>query len=112
MYLVVKNKKIEIIELKGFWERVKGLKFVLDPIDYGVKFPKKKRSNTDFLVQKIDVILTDKNEKIVYLEENVATERKIRYKKGVYNTYFLPLGTASKFEIGDTLEFIYEKKKR
>ena len=54
--------------------------------------------------------MTDKNEKIVYLEENVATEKKIRYKKGVYNTYFLPLGVASKFQVGDTLEFINEKK--
>ena len=110
MYLVVKNKMIEIIELKSFWERCKGLKFVLEPINYGVKFPKKRRSNTDFLVQKIDVILTDKNEKIIYLEENVASERKIRYKKGVYNTYFLPLGVAGKFKVGDTLEFITKDK--
>ena len=41
MYLQVKRKKIKIIELKGFWNRFKGLKFVLEPIDYGVKFSKK-----------------------------------------------------------------------
>ena len=31
MYLQVKNKKIKIIELTGFWNRFKGLKFVLEP---------------------------------------------------------------------------------
>ena len=112
MYLIIKMKKLEIIELTSFFERFKGLKFVFEPITYGVKFPKKKSCNTDFLVQKIDIILTDKNEKIVYLQENVAPETKIRRRKGVYNIYFLPLGTANKFKIGDTLEFIDKEKKR
>ena len=41
MYLKVKNKKIKIIQPQGFWNRFKGLKFVLEPIDYGLRFTKK-----------------------------------------------------------------------
>ena len=37
MYLQIKKKKIKIIELKGFWNRFKGLKFILEPINYGIK---------------------------------------------------------------------------
>lgn len=52
MYLQVKRKKIKIIELKGFWNRFKGLKFVLEPIDYGVKFSKRNLSPQTFYVKK------------------------------------------------------------
>lgn len=107
MYLKIdKKKKIKIIILKKFWERFKGLKFVFEKLDYGVKFPRKKKCNTNFLVQNIDIILTDKNEKIIYMQENVGTEVKIKRRRHVYNTYFLPLGTVKYFKVGDILEFI------
>ena len=31
MYLQVKRKKIKLIELTKFWDRFKGLKFILEP---------------------------------------------------------------------------------
>ena len=67
MYIKVKTKKIKLVEANTFWERLKGLKFVLGPLDYGVRFPKKRSSNTNFLFEKIDVILTDKEDTILYL---------------------------------------------
>ena len=109
MYIKIKNKKVKLIEANTFWERLKGLKFVLGPLEYGVRFPKKKSSNTNFLFERIDVILTDTNEKVLYLYENLGTEKKIRRKKNVYNTYFVPRGTVKDLKVGDTLNLVVEK---
>lgn len=109
MYIKVKNRKIRLIEANTFWERLKGLKFVLGPLEYGIRFPKKKSSNTNFLFERIDVILTDKDEKILYLIENLGTEKKIRRKRFVYNTYFVPKETVKDLKIGDTLRLFIEE---
>ena len=109
MYIKIKNKNVKLIEANTFWERLKGLKFVLGPLEYGVRFPKKKSSNTNFLFERIDVILTDTNEKVLYLYENLGTEKKIRRKKNVYNTYFVPRGTVKDLKVGDTLNLVVEK---
>ena len=111
MYLQVKKKKIKIIELKGFSHRFKGLKFVLEPIDYGVRFSKKKCVTTNFLCQKIDIVLTDKDENILYIYENMKTEKYIFPKRKVYNVYFLPLNTAKNLKINTKLKIINKKKK-
>ena len=110
MYIKVKNKKIKIVEANTFWERLKGLKFVLGPLEYGVRFPKKKASNTNFLFERIDVILTDKDEKILYLIENLGTEKKVHRKKDVYNTYFVPKDTVKELKVGETLKLVVEKE--
>ena len=52
MYLQVKRKKIKLIELTKFWDRFKGLKFVFEPLNYAIRFPKKKFVTTNFLCQK------------------------------------------------------------
>lgn len=109
MYIKIKNKKVKLIEANTFWERVKGLKFVLGPLKYGVRFPKKKSSNTNFLFENVDVILTDKEEKILFLISNLGTERKIRRRKNVYNTYFVPVGTVNDLKLGDVLKVVVEK---
>lgn len=111
MYLKVKNKKIEIKELTTFWERFKGLKFIFEPIDYGIKFPHKRFSTTNFLCQKIDVILTDREDNILYIYENLGTEQYIFPMRKVYNTYFLPIGTAKNFKVGDKFLVIDSKNK-
>ena len=110
MYIKIKNKKVKLVEANTFWERLKGLKFVLGPLEYGVRFPKKKSSNTNFLFERIDVILTDQEEKILYLIENLGTEKKVRRKKDVYNIYFVPRGTVKDLKVGDTLNLVVEKE--
>lgn len=110
MYIKVKNKKVKLVEANTFWERLKGLKFVLGPLEYGVRFPNKKSSNTNFLFEKIDVILTDKDEKILHLIECLGTEKKIRRKKGVCNTYFVPRETVKDLKVGEKLNLVVEKE--
>lgn len=110
MYLKIKNKKVQLVEANTFWERLKGLKFVLGPLKYGVRFPKKKSSNTNFLFENIDVILTDKEDKILFLIENLGTEKKVHKRKNVYNTYFVPVGTVNDLKVGDILKVVVEKE--
>jgi len=110
MYIKIKNRKIEIIEKNSFWDRFKGLKFVLEPIDYIVKFPKRKWFNSNFLCQRVDIVFTDKNENIIYIHENLETEKTIFPKHRAYNVYLFPLGAVRNFKVGDQL-IIYNKEK-
>ena len=100
MYIKVNNKKLNLVELKTFKERFKSLKFNFETLNYAIKFPNKKVLNTIFFVQKVDVMITDKDEKIIYLENKVESERYFIHKFGGRNIYLLPLGTAAKLEIG------------
>ncbi len=112
MYLQVKNKKIKLIEQVGFWNRFKGLKFVLEPIDYGLRFSKKKFVTTNFLCQRIDIVLTDKEDNILYIYEKMKTEKYILPRRKVYHVYFLPLNTAKDLKTGTKLKIIKTKKEK
>ena len=103
MYLKIKNKKIEIKELKTFNERFKSLKFNLYTIDYGLFFPKKKLLDTTFYCQRVDACFTDDDNTILYLHSNVKSEKRILHTKAK-NVYVLPLNTAQQLIIGDTLK--------
>ncbi len=104
MYLKVKNKNIEIKELKTFKERFKSLKFNLYKIDYGLCFPNKKLLDTTFFCQRVDVCFTDKNDKILYLHQYVRSEKRIFHLKAK-KIYILPLDTCDDLIIGDSLKF-------
>ena len=102
MYIKIKNKKIKILEYTKKTDRIKSLKFVLEPIDYGIKIPKKKLVNTYFFCQKVDVCITNKENIIIKMYESLKSEkRKFHWKS--YNIYYLPLGTVKNMKIGDTL---------
>lgn len=106
MYLKVNSKsKYDVVELTGFWEKFRGLKFYLDRFDYVIKFKNKKFISTAFLCQKIDIIMTDKDDKVLYLYKNVKSERYFLPKLKAKDTYFLPVGTAENYKIGDKLVF-------
>ena len=110
MYLQVKRKKIKLIELTKFWDRFKGLKFVFEPLNYAIRFPKKKFVTTNFLCQKIDIVLTDKEDNILYMYENMKTEKYIFPKRKVYNVYFLPLNTVKNLTKNTKLKIVLTKK--
>ena len=110
MYLKVNNKKLYIREMTKFFDRLIGLRFYFRTLDFAMKFPKKKRINTYFYFQSVDVILTDKEEKIIRLIESCPTEKKIRKKRKVYNIYLVPLGTVKNLKVGDKLNLIEEKR--
>lgn len=112
MYIKINRKKIKIIEANTVWKYIKGLKFVFRPIDYGIRFSKKRIITTNFLCQKIDIINTDINNKVLYIYKAVGSERCFFLKASVYYTYFLPIGSASNVKLGDTIKVFIEKKQK
>lgn len=106
MYLKINNKKkYEVFELTEFLERFKALKFDLEKLDYVLKFPNRKIVTTVFLCQKVDIIMTDKDDKILYLYSDVKSEKYFFPKFKVKNVYFLPLECAKEYRIGEKLFF-------
>ena len=54
--------------------------------------------------QEIDVIMTDKNNKIVKIFKNLKPNRIILPQKNVYYTYELPVGVSNFYKVNDILE--------
>ena len=97
MYLKCSKKEIEIKELTTRKEKWKSLKFVLEPLTYGIKISKKRMWSTYFFCQRVD-----ENDIIMKKYENIKSEkRKFFLKK--YNIYYLPTNTIKSYKIGDKL---------
>lgn len=109
MELKINNKSIEIINISSVFDKFKGLKFVLEPIEEIYRF-KSKYANTYFLCQKVDIIMTDKEQNILFIYKKVKSEKIILPKKKVYYTYFLPVGISDNFKIGDRLNIKDDSK--
>ncbi len=104
MKLTINKKKINIEKIDGFFNRFKLLKFKLEKLENGYLLTKRKWLSTYLYCQKVDVIMTDKDNTILYLYPNLKSEAIIYYKRKVYNTYILPLGIANHLEKGKILK--------
>lgn len=105
MFLVIKSKKIPIQEVNTWRERFKSFKFVLQTIDTGLFLPHKKMLNTTFFCQRVDACFTDSDNKILYLHENIKSEKRILHLKAK-NLYILPLGTCEHLKVGEALKIV------
>ena len=101
MYTKINNTKIEIEELVTFKQRFKSLRFNFKELDHIVKIPNKRVINTIFFVRYYDLVITNKNEVIIFLEENLMQDRYFVQKKGGRNFYFLPKGLIKYLKVGD-----------
>ena len=108
MYIKVNNKKIEIKDCIKFKDKIRSLRFIVDPINYGIRINKKKLINTYFFFQEVDICVTDKDNNIIGLFENVLSERKHLMTKAYY-IYYLPLGTVKYLENKEKLIPIEKK---
>ena len=102
MILVCKND-LEIRMCANFFRKLMGLMFKKN-FDYGLCFKRCNSIHTFFMREKIDVIMTDKNNKVLYIYNNLDKYRIILPKKGVYYTYELP-NNYNTYNIGDYLQF-------
>ncbi len=109
MYLKINSKQVKLEEYISFKDRFKSLKFNFNKLDHAIKFPKKRFFNTVFFVQNVDIVLTDKEDKVIGTYENVRSEKYFIHKKKTYNVYLLPLGSVKHIAIGDVIK-IYNKK--
>lgn len=92
MYIFVGRKKYDLYECVDFYSRFKGLMFTND-FDYCLRFEKCNSIHTFFMSTDIDVIMTDKNNNVLYTFKNLKPWRVILPKKNVYNVYELPSGS-------------------
>ena len=105
MYYILKdNKKIYFEDCTNFFDRLIGFMLRFEPITTGKRFPKCNSIHTFFMFQKIDVILTDKNNKIIKIYKSFKTERVIFPKKDVYYIYELPVNSIDSFKVGEILQ--------
>ena len=102
MKLIHNKKEIEIIECKTFYSRLKGFMFTKE-IDHAKLFNKCNSIHTFFMKSNIDVIMCDKNNKILFYYHNLGINKVILPKHGVYKTIELPVDYF-KFRINDLIE--------
>ncbi len=103
MKVIINKKRIPIEVLTKKWERIKGYTWRLETITTGLCYPKKRYFSTYFYCQPVDVVMTDKNYKILYLYPKLRSEKRIFFKRKVYYTFVLPVNSAISLKIGDKL---------
>ncbi|MDD3241510.1 MAG: DUF192 domain-containing protein [Bacilli bacterium] len=91
MIVVIGNNKIEVREMKTFFQKLKGFMFHLNPIEYGIRLNRCNSIHTYFMYHRIDIIMTDKYNRIIKIYKNFPSERIILPKKDVYYVYELPV---------------------
>lgn len=95
--------KIKVYEAKTFKQRLFGLMFKKN-IDYCLLFKNCNSIHTFFMKEPIDVVMTDKNNKVLYIKKNMKKNRIILPKKRVYNTYEFPNNFIKDLKINETLK--------
>jgi len=96
-------ENIKIYEAKTFKQRLIGLMFKKN-FNYGLLFKNCNSIHTFFMKENIDVVMTDKNNKVLYIKKNMKKNRIILPKKGVYNTYEFPANFIKDIKINDKLK--------
>ena len=92
MYIVKNSKKIKVKICNNLFNRFLGLMFKKN-FNYSLCFPRCNSIHTFFMLESIDVIMTDKNYNILYIFNNIKPNRIILPKKGIYYTFELPTNT-------------------
>lgn len=90
MKIVNKNNITDIKYCNSFFNRFMGLMFKKN-INICLCFPKCNSIHTFFMLKPIDVIMTDKDYKILYIYKNLKPWKVILPKKKVYYTFEFPI---------------------
>ena len=92
MYVFVGRKKYNLVDCDTFYSRFKGLMFTRD-FDFCMRFGNCNSIHTFFMETSIDVIMTDRDNNVLYVFKCVKPWRVILPKKNVCNVYELPGGS-------------------
>lgn len=88
---------------RTLFKRLKGFMFRKRKIDYVICFPKCNSIHTFFMFQKIDVVMTDKNNRILKIYKSLKPMKVILPKKSIYYTYEFPENSTDCFKLGDII---------
>ena len=89
MKLIYKNKDIDLYECKDFFSRLKGFMFTKN-IDNALLFDRCNSIHTFFMKENIDVIMCDKDNKILFFYNDLSRSKVILPKKGVTKVFETP----------------------
>ncbi len=103
MKIIIDNKEVPLKEANSFFKKLKGFMFTKN-IDHALVFKNCNGIHTFFMLNKIDVILTDKDNNILYLFPNLKKWRILLPKKNVYYTYELPVNSINNLKINTKLK--------
>jgi len=103
MKLLIDNKLIPLYKANSFYKKLMGFMFKKS-INYALLFENCNGIHTFFMKEEIDVILTDKDNNILYLYPNLKKWKILLPKKNVYNTYELPKGTINNLKINSKIK--------
>ena len=103
MKLIIDKKEIPLKKADTFFKKLKGFMFTKN-IDHALVFENCNGIHTFFMLNKIDVILTDKDNNILYLYPNLKKWRVLLPKKKVYYTYELPMNSINNLKINTKLK--------
>lgn len=92
MHVMIGKKKYDLVDCVTFSSRLRGLMFTRD-FDYCMRFSRCNSIHTFFMITNIDVIMTDKENNVLFIFENVKPWKVILPKKNVFNVYELPSGS-------------------
>ena len=101
MELVYNGKNINLIECKSFYSRLKGFMFAKH-IDHAILFNKCNSIHTFFMKCNIDVIMCNKENRIIYYYNNLKKNKIILPKRNAYKTIELPVNYFN-IRIGDKI---------
>ena len=104
MKLIYNNKDIDLYECKSFYSRLRGFMFS-KVIDKALLFNRCNSIHTFFMKKNIDVIMCDRDNKIIYYYHNLGKNKVILPKKNVYRTIELPVDYF-KVNIGDKIKTV------
>lgn len=92
MYVLVGGSKYDLVDSISFYDRFKGLMFTRN-FDFCMRFRRCNSIHTFFMYTCIDVVMTDKDDNVLYIFKCVRPWRFILPKKNVYNVYEFPSGS-------------------
>ena len=91
MKLLYNNKDIDLYECKSFFSRLKGFMFTRN-IDKALLFDRCNSIHTFFMKENIDVIMCDKDNKILFYYRDLPRRKIILPKRGVKRVFETPSG--------------------
>lgn len=85
-----KNIDITIFKADNFFKKLLGIMFKTKKIEYGILFKNTHSIHTFFCFQKIDIVMMNKNFKVLYIFNELNKNKIIKKNKEVYYTLEFP----------------------
>lgn len=101
------NRYIKVIKADKIYKRLFGLMFKSN-INISFYIPKCNAIHTFFVKINLDIILLDKNNKVIEIKKNITKNKIIKFKYNINNSNILEVPSNLNFScnVGDTIIFI------